>query len=133
MSKGFTLPETMISLAILGLASGTIITIFSESLYRIRHSEHVVLANALAQSLVARVEAGEIALQPNNAPFGGADGGFSWKIETQPYGDAQDRNAWAADPQKVVVSVSWDDRRDKDTIALSTIILLPSASPESEE
>jgi len=122
--KGFTLLETVIALGILGLASGAIITVFSESLQRIRHSARVIEASALAQSLLDRLEAGEIALTPTGAPAGEADGGFVWKIEAQPYGDAPDRSAWIMQPQTLTINVSWDGRREKDTLALKTLILI---------
>lgn len=127
MTKGFTLLETVIALAILGVASGSIITIFSESLYRIRHSERVMQANALAQSLLARVEVGEISLQANSTPMGEADGGFSWKIEALPYGAAEDRSAWVMQPQKVAIAVSWDDKKENDTTTLSALVLIPKS------
>ncbi len=127
MTKGFTLLETVMALAILGIASGSLITIFSESLYRIRHSEQVIHGSALAQSLLARVEAGELLLSGSSSA-GAAEGGFFWTIQTQPYGSDQDRSAWIMQPRTIVVRVSWDNRSEKDTVALTTLSLFPKSA-----
>jgi len=122
-TKAFTLLEVVIALAILGIASGTLINIFSESLNRIRHSERAVYASALAQSLLSR-SGDEIAVQSGDKE-GEAENGFRWQLHAEPYGDVQDREAWPMQAYKVSSRVYWNDRNEKEEVVLTTIRLLP--------
>ncbi len=114
----------MVALMILGISSGVIVTLFSESLHRIRASESAAQAGAFAQSLLARIEGGDVSLQGGNTQ-GEAENGFRWHLHAQPYGEPQDREAWPLQAQQVSATVSWGEEKEKEAVTLTTLRLLP--------
>jgi general secretion pathway protein I len=90
---GFTLPEVIAALAILALSLGGIFGVISDSLRRTGQAEVAAEANALAQSLLARVGT-ELPVRPGTMAGDFSDG-YRWHLEIAPYGDAADSRAWS--------------------------------------
>jgi len=82
---GFTLIETLVAFAILGLASGVIMSVISKNPIKIAHVENLRHATAAAQSLLASV-GNEQALNVGTRR-GQMSDGTGWSLAIQSYDD----------------------------------------------
>jgi general secretion pathway protein I len=124
-SPGFTLLEVIVALAILAISLGALLRIFSNDLNRASETEAQVVANALAQSLLARLGTEEALADGDTA--GKFNNGFRWRLRVAPYGDSQDRAAWPVEAHQVTAEVSWLDGGRERSVSLVTLRLAPKA------
>lgn len=121
--RGFTLLEVLVALTILGVGLTVLFGIFGHSLSRSRETQSRMEARTLATSLLA---------EARTAPtlsFGERGGrmrsGMEWRLSVRPYGDDKDIQAWPAAAARVTATVRWGDRGPGQTMAFSTLRLLP--------
>ncbi len=118
--SGFTLVETLVALAIVGLSLAVLLKIVSDNLDRTKRSQDEALAASLAQSLLAQSQAGT----PSDAS-GTSDGGFAWHLHVAPYaGTGADA---PVDAVTVAATVSWreDGRTLSRTLSMLRVIPKP--------
>jgi general secretion pathway protein I len=104
---GFTLVETLAALAILSVALGVLLAVFSDGIRRQGRAERLTMATLQAQSLLARLGV-DIPLKTGVAT-GTLSRGLHWRLQVDRYGDAGDRKAWPSDAYQVVVEVVSED------------------------
>lgn len=97
---GMLLPEVLVGLAILALATITMLRVFSGATAAIREVEMTRARMDVAENLLARIVADRRALPLVQS--GGADG-LTWTVESLPLGDAKPGPALA--PYRVRISV----------------------------
>jgi general secretion pathway protein I len=120
---GFTLIETVVALAILGLGLAVLFRVFGDALDRDFQSATKAQAASLAQSLEARLGLDlPIASGSSSGTF---DNGYRWQLDISPYGDAQDRAAWPMSPYQILITVSWPFGAGYRSITLTTLELAP--------
>jgi len=81
--RGFSLLEVLVAFAILAIALGVIMRIFSTGLHNVTVGEDYTRAILLAQSKLASLGADE-SLQPGEQT-GAFDEGYRWRVTVQPY------------------------------------------------
>jgi type II secretion system protein I len=80
---GFTLLETLVALAILGIVMSTVYAVFGNGLRAASRDEDRLLLGLVAQNLLAR---SRLDLDPSGGALSGdIDGGLRWRIESEPY------------------------------------------------
>ncbi|MFO1047726.1 MAG: prepilin-type N-terminal cleavage/methylation domain-containing protein [Geminicoccaceae bacterium] len=80
---GFTLLETLVALAILGVIMTTVYAVIGSGLRMAHRDEDRLLLGLVAQNLLAR---SRLDLNPKDGPMtGDIDGGLRWRIEAEPY------------------------------------------------
>jgi len=120
-STGFTLIEVLVALAVLAITFGFAYRALSGGFEWVDRSEHSRAGLLLAQSVLARA-GGDIAPQPGQTTGRTADG-FSWLIETTPYGDVSRLPSGRLIGNQVQVTVSWTERRRVQQVRLTTLQL----------
>jgi len=81
--RGFSLLEVLVAFAILAIALGVIMRIFSTGLHNVTVGEDYTRAILLAQSKLASLGADE-SLRPGEQT-GAFDEGYRWRVTVQPY------------------------------------------------
>ena len=122
-APGFTLIEILVALAILAIAFGFAFRALSDGFDRLDRDQKNADALLLAQSTLARI-GHDIALQ-DGAVDGGTSDGFTWRIETAPYGDTQDLPAGPLIGHRVEVTIAWNERHQRREVRLTNLILGP--------
>ena len=103
-AQGFTLLETLVALALLGLALGVLMQIHTQGLRNVRIGDGHSRAVAVAEGVLAQVGSA-LALEPGTAEGRGGDGsGYRWRVEIAP---ATREGAPVAGLFDVTVSVEW--------------------------
>jgi len=120
-SAGFTLIEVLVALAVLAITFGFAYRALSGGFDWVDRSEHSHTGLLLAQSVLARVGS-DIALQPGQTT-GRTTDGFSWLIESTPYGDVSRLPSGRLIGNQVQVTVSWTERRRVRHVRLTTLQL----------
>lgn len=127
--QGFSLIETLVALALLGLVSGAVYSSYSTSMAGAEKSARTAAATRFAQSKLAAVSAG--GLVELGERQGSTEGGFSWRVIVEPLVDQdsapveiqrQFRGA-SLKAALVTVTVSWQGRQKDRSIALTTVRL----------
>jgi len=122
MSKGFTLVEVLVALAIVVVSMGLLFKLIGMDLDRSREAGRETEAAALIQSLFAN---------PATTPGitkGTAQDGLSWALSVTPYGG--DRKDWRVDAVTVAATVSWDHDGRVESRTLSTLRVVPKGVPQ---
>lgn len=120
--SGFTLVETLIALAIVGLSFSVLYGIISDNLGRTRRARDEAVAMSLLQSTLSLSQA---QVRPEDAG-GDAGNGFAWHISVEPDGAHAD---WPVDVVTVTATVSWRDGKMLRTRALSELRVMPKGAP----
>lgn len=82
-TAGFTLLETLVALAILGVIMATVYAVIGSGLRTAHRDEDRLLLGLVAQNLLAR---SRLDLNPKDGPItGDIEGGLRWRIEGEPY------------------------------------------------
>lgn len=124
--RGFTLIETVVALAILGLGLAVLIPVFGDVLDRNARADARATAASLAQSLLARLD-NDLPLAPGTTT-GRFDNGYRWEIAITPYGDDADRGAWPLTPYQVLATVAWPAGQAERSVMLTTLRLAPKGA-----
>jgi prepilin-type N-terminal cleavage/methylation domain-containing protein len=103
---GFTLLETLVALAILGMALSSSMLVFSDSLQRSRHAVMENDAANLAQGLIAQMDATVLS---NNKPFEGVAEPYHWRIDVVPAGPGDIGEKSTIPASVVTVEVAWPE------------------------
>lgn len=128
--SGFTLLEVMVALAILAVAMGVILQLFSTGLKGGRLAERRAVAALLAQSKLAAVGV-ESPLEEGQSE-GRFERDYRWRVAIAPYQEQGRETLPEGGPAayEVVVTVSWGDPdRAESSLSLATLRL---AAPETE-
>jgi general secretion pathway protein I len=120
-SAGFTLIEVLVALAVLAITFGFVFRALSGGFDWLERSGHDRTGLLIAETMLARV-GHDIALQPGQTTGRTADG-FSWAIETAPYGDVSRLPAGPLIGYQVRVTVSWTERHHAQQVRLTTLQL----------
>lgn len=125
-ARGFTLIEVLVAFAILALALGVLLQVFSGGLKNARVSQAYTTAALLAESKLAAVGAEEPLAEGQSA--GRFDDRFQWRVDVRPYEEAggssaADPDAWPVSAFEVAVTVSWDEGDEERSVSLSTLRL----------
>jgi prepilin-type N-terminal cleavage/methylation domain-containing protein len=124
-SRGFTLIEVLVSLAILGLCSAVLFKVFSDNLDRTRRARNEAVAASLAQSLLVQG-----AVSRSVSSSGRTADGMSWSLQTSPFGGTGMSKEWPVDAVTVTATVSWRDGGTTVSRSLSTMHVVPRAISE---
>jgi len=120
-ARGFTLLELLIALAILSIGLTVLLAAFSRGLERGRSDQAEAAARALASSLLSQTM-----VEPDAAigETGGASNGYVWRVRLEPYGTADDQEAWHGLAASVSVTVMWRQSHRSRQITLTSLRLL---------
>lgn len=111
---GFTLLETLVALAILGMALGSSISVFSDSLSRSRHAAMEAEAAGIAQAILDQI-GNTIPTKktpirdddPQLKLVSGLDPKFRWRVDLEPYNLKKLGDDTAVKAYHVVVEIAW--------------------------
>lgn len=117
-SRGFTLLEVLVALAILGLAVVTILQLFSQGLRLLKlsgdYQRAVLLADRMTREPVLEAEGIE----------SGREGEFSWERRVESYPVPEELNAPGVPPTRIFrlsVQVRWSGNRSVEVATLRTV------------
>lgn len=117
-SRGFSLLEMVVAIAILGLALGALYQAAGGATRNVRMDEKYAYGVELARSLLAmnaQVPADGLSNRGETA------GGFAWRVETQPL-DLQRTALAAVSLQNIEVAVSWIDGGKRREVVLNSVV-----------
>jgi general secretion pathway protein I len=123
--SGFTLVETLVALAIVGLSFAVLFKIISDNLDRTRHARDETVAASLVQSLLAQAQSGT---PRPGAASGTFDGGYAWRLQVSPAPGA--RMDWPVDAMTIAATVSWREGGEAQSRTLTTLRVVPKAAPQ---
>ncbi|MEE8123112.1 MAG: prepilin-type N-terminal cleavage/methylation domain-containing protein [Alphaproteobacteria bacterium] len=122
-TRGFTLIEVVVAFAILALALGVLLHVFSTGLDNARVSEAYTMATLLAESKLAAVGIEEPLAEGETA--GRFDDRFRWRVAVRPHGESPPDEDGSVRAYNVIVTVFWDKRDGERSVSLSTLRLAP--------
>ena len=124
-SRGFTLIEVLVALAVLALALGVLFQIFSTGLNNSRVAEAYAKATLLAQSKLASLGIEESLGEGQNT--GRFDEQFGWRIDIHSHEREEEPVGQDAPlkPYEVVVTVYWGETDEERSVSLTTLRLAP--------
>jgi general secretion pathway protein I len=117
--SGFTLVETLVALAIVGLSCAVLFKVISDNLDRTRHMQNDALAMSRVESLLAQAAAGTP--RPMRGTF---SDGSAWQIDVTPVPGA-DHEEWPVEAEQVEATVTWRDDGVTRTRRLTTLHVSP--------
>ena len=125
-TAGFSLIETLVALAIAGLAVTAIAGAFGAGLLGYRASEATATALSLAEGQIAAVSAGN-ALAPGQSE-GMFAGRFHWRLTVAPYEDARKGFGFEQPPSalrlyRISIAVDWREGLRQQQLGLATMRL----------
>jgi general secretion pathway protein I len=123
--SGFTLVETLVALAIVALSFAVLLRIVSDNLDRTRRARDEATASSLVQSVLAQAETGTPSTGTTSGRF--ADG-FGWRLQVMPYEGALPD--WQVGAVTIAATVSWRDGAATQSRTLTTLRVIPKASPQ---
>ncbi len=117
-SRGFSLLELLVAIAILGLALGALYQASAGAVRNVQVDERHAYAVELARSLLA---------ENQQVPARGRDvsgktpGGFDWRVTTRalPLGRSYERDAML---QRIRIEVSWTDAGKRREVSLDSVV-----------
>jgi type II secretion system protein I len=113
--SGFTLVETLVALAIVGLSSAVLFKVISDNLDRTRRMRDDALAMSRVESLLAQATAGT-----PRAMHGSFQDGSVWQVDVTPALGAGQRD-WPVDAVHVAAAVTWQENGLTRTRRLTTL------------
>jgi prepilin-type N-terminal cleavage/methylation domain-containing protein len=116
--SGFTLVETLVSLAILALAFAVMIPIFLESGTHSERAKSTRVALAIAESKLD--EARAIGLPELDATEG-HEGAFRWVVRVTPVPELSRQGTLAVDVSRIEVAVSWGTDSADGNVSIETL------------
>jgi general secretion pathway protein I len=125
--SGFTLIETLVALAIVGLSFAVLFKIISDDLDRTRRTADEAAAASLAQSLLVQAQSGTP--RPGSAS-GRFAGGYSWRVNISTYPGSDQRAAWPVDAVTIAATVTWREDGIAQSRTLTALRVIPKAQPQ---
>jgi general secretion pathway protein I len=121
---GFTLVETLVALAIVGLSFAVLFKVISDNLDRTRRMQDDALAMSRVESLLAQATAGT-----PHAMHGTFPDGSTWQVDVTP-ALAADQRDWPVDAVHVAAAVRWREDGLMRSRSLTTLrVIARSAQP----
>lgn len=128
--QGFSLIETLVAMALLGLVTGVVYSSYSTSMRGAEESARTAVATRFAQSKLEAVSVG--GLVELGEQRGSTEDGYSWRIvidpledqDSAPAGVQQQFGGNLSQAALVTVTVSWQGRRSDRAVALTTVRLV---------
>lgn len=117
-SKGFSLLEMMVAIAILALALGSLYQAASGATRNVRTGERYAYGVELARSLLAN---NLIVPDRGLNSAGETSGGYSWQVVSAPRQGGRG-NRLESQLQDIEVSVSWFDGSKKRSVVLHSVV-----------
>jgi general secretion pathway protein I len=130
---GFTLLEVLLAFTIAALVLGAVLQVFAGGLRGSVDAKEYAVAALLARSRLAALAADTSGGE--GIATGEDDGGYRWRIEVDrlPEEGAADAVAAGFAPQRVTVSVAWDDDGGSGkSVTLTTMRLVPLPDRQDE-
>jgi prepilin-type N-terminal cleavage/methylation domain-containing protein len=122
--SGFTLVETLVALAIVGLSCAVLFRVISDNLDRTRRMRDDALAMSRVESLLTQATAGRPRTMHGTFPDG-----FFWRVDVTPALAAEQGN-WPVDAVHVAATVSWREDGLMRARRLTTLrVIARSAQP----
>jgi general secretion pathway protein I len=125
-ASGFTLIEVLVALAVLAITFGFAYDALSGALGWTERSQNTQKALTIAESMLHRV-GNDIALQDGSLA-GRTSDGFTWQIDTTPYGNTSNAAAGPLVGHQVEIVVSWTEQRNMRHVRLLSVRLAPNGS-----
>ena len=113
--SGFTLVETLVALAIIGLSGAVLFKVISDNLDRTRQMRDDALAMSRVESILTQATAGTPRPMRGQLPDG-----FAWRVVVYPALGADSRE-WPVDAVNVAATVTWRENGTVHTRRLSTL------------
>ena len=131
-SRGFTLVEILVALAVLGVVGGALLQLFHGSLRNVALSADYSRAALLARSKLAELEAREVFLVGEEQ--GRFDDDYFWNLRAAEYAETAEASPTPGPlaPVAVSLSVGWHDGDAERWYTVQTLLLAraPEAVPE---
>ncbi|MCH8861869.1 MAG: prepilin-type N-terminal cleavage/methylation domain-containing protein [Proteobacteria bacterium] len=139
--QGFSLIETLVALALLGLVSGTVYSSYTASMLGSEESAQTALATRFAKSKLDEISA--IGVLDESRHQGTTGDGFRWRVEVTPIEDQETSAAQARQQPRgqrtaalaalVTVTVSWQGRNADRSVELTTVRLIAAQTSGERE
>lgn len=125
--RGFSLIEVLVAFAILTLALGVLLPLFSNGLRSLSISEQYTRAAVLAESRLAAI--GRETPLEQGEEDGEFEQGFRWRTSVTPYEVVEDTEGTSplADAFLTTVEVYWQDGDKRRTLTLDSLKLRPAS------
>lgn len=120
---GFTLVEVIVAIAILSVGLSVLLSTIGNALRQTGQAEKMAEAASLAQALLARLGP-EIPIGERQEA-GQFKNGFRWRLSSQGFGGANDRQQWPLSAYRVSIDVLWEDGIRERSFTLTTLRLAP--------
>jgi len=132
-SRGFTLVEILVALAVLGVVGGALLQLFHGSLRNVALSADYSRAALLARSKLAELEAREVFLAGEEQ--GRFDDHYHWYLRTVDYAESEEAPPMPGPlaPLAVSLSVGWHDGDTERWYTVQTLLLARAPETASEE
>ncbi|MCH8058145.1 MAG: prepilin-type N-terminal cleavage/methylation domain-containing protein [Proteobacteria bacterium] len=140
--EGFSLIETLVALALLGLVSGTVYSSYTASMLGSEESAQTALATRFAKSKLDEISV--IGVLDESRHQGTTGDGFRWRVEVTPIKDQETSVAQAGRQPRgqprgqraaalVTVTVSWQGRNADRSVELTTVRLIAAQTSGERE
>jgi general secretion pathway protein I len=124
--SGFTLIEVLVALVVLAITFGFAYDALSGALGWTERSQNTQKALTIAESMLHRV-GNDIPLEDGSLA-GRTGDGFTWQIDTTPYGDTSNAAAGPLVGHQVEIVVGWTEHRNARHVRLLSVRLAPKGS-----
>ena len=127
-SRGFTLVEILVALAVLGVVGGALLQLFHGSLRNVALSADYSRAALLARSKLAELEAREVFVTGEEQ--GRFDDHYHWYLRTVDYAESEEAPSTPGPlaPLAVSLSVGWHDGDTERWYTVQTLLLARATS-----
>ena len=132
-SRGFTLVEILVALAVLGVVGGALLQLFHGSLRNVALSADYSRAALLARSKLAELEAREVFV--GGEEQGRFDDHYYWYLRTADYAESAEAPPTPGPlaPVAVSLSVGWHDGEAERWYTVQTLLLAHAPVTAAEE
>jgi general secretion pathway protein I len=127
-SKGFSLLEVVVALAIMAGGFLSVLQLYSMSIRSVGVSEKYLKGTMLAQTKMAELELDDYDLDKDEGVFDFEEG-YQWKVKISPYDSPLNSEEENIQLSKVMVRVFWFEEKRVRSVNLNTIKLNGSTYP----
>jgi general secretion pathway protein I len=122
-SRGFTLVEVIVAMAILSLTLAVLLNVITNAIRQSGDGEKLAQAGALAQSLLAKLGT-ELPIRETR-DSGQSPNGLRWRLSLQRFGDVADQRQWPVGAYRVSVEIHWGEGGRERLLGLTSLRLAP--------